>query len=655
MKNMNIFLISLFVFQFLLVLMFSILGYVWMKSNAKDHYYLELGGDPSPVQILINILIYYVAYSHLIPISLYIGMEMLKIGMGWYIKYDRGMFNNELGAATCRNSDLIEELGQVNYVFSDKTGTLTKNQMTYRQSIVGEKVLGHFNDDYYIEHSRSFSNTPELHEKIMNFYRGLALCHEASVDYVMDELGNETKEIDKYTSSSPDEVALLDAAAVVGLKFLSKTKDTRTIEDNGVVKEYDLLHVIEFTSQRKMSSVILKEISTGEIKMITKGADTFVMKKLNPEEKEQFWDESSNKLTSYQVNEDLKTFAVNALRTLMVAEKVLEQEEFDTFIEAYNENKNKENDDGMELKLFQEKKSNDEADIISTIECDLNYVGCTAIEDELQDNVADTIDTLIKSNINVWVLTGDKKETAIEIGRACKLLGKIDEKNDIHYFEFEGENTPQETAKLEEIDLKIKTTTDDEKKAELIKQKTNILKLQVYKVQEESTYDANIKYSEIRKTGNYCLIVNGENLSPIIADPEAKTSLWQEGSSGKSVICCRVSPKQKGEVVKLAKDEIRKEGFFKNLITLAIGDGANDVPMIMEANVGVGIRGKEGSQAERSADFALSEFQHLANLLLNHGRNGYRNVAYFVCYYFYKNMILVFTELIFAGLHGFSG
>lgn len=116
----------------------------------------------------------------------------------------------------------------------------------------------------------------------------------------------------------------------------------------------------------------------------------------------------------------------------------------------------------------------------------------------------------------------------------------------------------------------------------------------------------------------------------------------------RSVVCCRVSPKQKASIVKLAK-------YKKGSISLSIGDGANDVPMIMEANVGVGIRGKEGTQAVRAADYAISQFEFLKHLILIHGRLGYRRVAWVICYYFYKNVLLVFTEIYFAFYCGFSG
>lgn len=134
----------------------------------------------------------------------------------------------------------------------------------------------------------------------------------------------------------------------------------------------------------------------------------------------------------------------------------------------------------------------------------------------------------------------------------------------------------------------------------------------------------------------------------VLADLNLSQRFFNYGFKANSVICCRVSPKQKSDVVALAK----RNGPW---ITLSVGDGANDVPMIMEAHIGVGIRGKEGSQAVRSADYAIGKFKFLQKLVMVHGRWGYRRVGVFICYYFYKNVILVFCELYFAFFNGYSG
>ena len=144
------------------------------------------------------------------------------------------------------------------------------------------------------------------------------------------------------------------------------------------------------------------------------------------------------------------------------------------------------------------------------------------------------------------------------------------------------------------------------------------------------------------------LAVEGSVLARILACPELEEMFFKMSLSAKSVICCRVSPKQKADVVHM----YRKRGPW---VTLSIGDGANDVSMILEANIGVGIRGKEGTQAVRSADYSISQFRFLQNLLFVHGRNGYIRVAKMICFYFYKNIVVVFSQINFAFFNGFSG
>lgn len=115
-----------------------------------------------------------------------------------------------------------------------------------------------------------------------------------------------------------------------------------------------------------------------------------------------------------------------------------------------------------------------------------------------------------------------------------------------------------------------------------------------------------------------------------------------------SVICCRVSPKEKADVVRLVKNNLHK-------ITLAIGDGANDVNMIQEAHIGIGIYGQEGMRAVQASDYALPEFKALWKLLLVHGRLSYIRISDMILYFFYKNMILTTAQYMFLFYNGYSG
>jgi magnesium-transporting ATPase (P-type) len=169
-------------------------------------------------------------------------------------------------------------------------------------------------------------------------------------------------------------------------------------------------------------------------------------------------------------------------------------------------------------------------------------------------------------------------------------------------------------------------------------------------IQKDVEIDLEEVSRKIRKKEgkDMCIIIDGQTLDSILSDKELSTNFLHIAIAAKSVICCRVSPKQKSKVVQLAKTHGK-------WVTLSIGDGANDVPMIMEAHIGVGIQGKEGTQAVRSADFSIGQFRFLEKLLLSYGRIGYVKVSRFICYYFYKNIILVFNDIFFAFSNGFSG
>jgi magnesium-transporting ATPase (P-type) len=178
----------------------------------------------------------------------------------------------------------------------------------------------------------------------------------------------------------------------------------------------------------------------------------------------------------------------------------------------------------------------------------LNFLGATAVDDKLQDKVPEAIAKFIDSNIKVWVLTGDKQETAIEIGKSCKLI--------------------QEYMSLEEVNLSKELIHDDEQDKLLTERLENLLRS--------------------HKNKRISLVTDGATLALILKKQEFKKIFFEVCMSAASVICCRVSPKQKADVVALCKE-------YSKGITLSIGDGNNDVPMILEAHIGVGIRGKEGT------------------------------------------------------------
>ena len=277
--------------------------------------------------------------------------------------------------------------------------------------------------------------------------------------------------------------------------------------------------------------------------------------------------------------------------------KKLTDEEYESFKEKYDGIRARK-DKGREEDLLK---------LYDKMEQDLKYIGVSAIEDKLQDEVADTIATLRKASINIWMLTGDKMETAIEIARSCALF--------------------------------------DQGMTELLFSFDDMISI-------TQKLDSEIRYLELKNLFNekeqISVVVDGSTLEIIFTDGLVTSQFFELCKSSQSVVCCRVSPKQKSDIV---------EHYMKTEkgICIAVGDGANDVPMIMQSHIGIGIRGMEGTQAVRSADFAVNEFKNIKKLLLVHGRWGYKRIAWMVCYYFYKNIVLALSEIYFALFNGFSG
>lgn len=203
-----------------------------------------------------------------------------------------------------------------------------------------------------------------------------------------------------YHAASPDERALIDGAAKFGYVFVTRTPNSVEIKVFNEIKKYEILNVIEFTSTRKRMSVIVRT-PEGRIKLYCKGADTVIYERLSVNGRQY-----SDELLGH-----LKAFGTEGLRTLCCAyadiDDLMYKEWRKEFVKASAAIKHRDS-------LVEQAAEH--------IERDLNLLGATAIEDKLQDGVPDTIETLLRANIKIWVLTGDKQETAINIGYSCKLI-----------------------------------------------------------------------------------------------------------------------------------------------------------------------------------------------------------------------------------------
>lgn len=587
-KQMNHILISVFLLQIAICFIYAGIGQDWLENN-EDAEYIDLPKIDGSSFIL-KVLTYWINYSHMIPISLYVALEIIKLLLANFIKNDIQMYNSENDrAANCRASDLIEELGQVQFIFSDKTGTLTCNEMVFRKCGINSKVYGHsqkaIKEDPAIRSILADTYNPE-YPSLHTYFLMLALCNSV---FPAKHEGNLI-----YQASSPDELALVEAAKSVGFTLIERSEGKLYIEAQGAKEAWELLTEIPFNSDRKRMSVILRECKTGRIVLFTKGADSNMLGLLRP-------------YNIKKIHEDLNSFATEGLRTLVYGYKELKSSDYESWAQVWKNiqiGKNAEKD-----KLLDNHGA--------LLEIGLDYVGTSAIEDKLQNGVPETIKILLEASIRVWVLTGDKEETAIEIAKSCNLI--------------------QPNMEISEIFTESIETT-----------KSRIKELIKYFLIEKNSDFNELEKKKLQMKKSLALVINGSALAFVLENEKLKKKFFKLGFISSSCICCRVSPSQKMNVVKLAST-------YGKWISLAIGDGANDVSMIQEANIGVGIAGKEGTQAVQAADFTFCEFKCLQRLLLIHGRYAYFRISLFILYYFYKNFISVFTEFWFALFNGFSG
>ncbi|XP_039504530.1 phospholipid-transporting ATPase IA isoform X1 [Pimephales promelas] len=569
---------------------------IWKYQYGNDAWYMDLNSpDGGAANFGLNFLTFIILFNNLIPISLLVTLEVIKFVQAFFINWDTDMLYEATNTpAMARTSNLNEELGQVKYIFSDKTGTLTCNVMQFKKCTIAGVAYGHaaevedgsfaeedchstqsaeeagFNDPSLLENLQSNHPTAPV---IKDFMTMMAICHTA--------VPERTDNTITYQAASPDEGALVRAAENLGFVFTGRTPDCVIVESLGGEEKYELLHVLEFTSTRKRMSVIMR-IPSGKIRLYCKGADTVIYERLA--------DSSRYKDITLK---HLEQFATEGLRTLCFAVADISESSYQQWLEVYHRASTSLQNRALKMEESYE-----------LIEKNLQLLGATAIEDKLQDKVPETIETLMKADIKIWILTGDKQETAINIGHSCKLLTK---------------NMGM---------LVINEDTLDG-------------------TRETLSHHCGILGDALHKENDFALIIDGKTLKYALTFG-ARQYFLDLALSCKAVICCRVSPLQKSEVVEMVKKQVK-------VITLAIGDGANDVGMIQTAHVGVGISGNEGLQAANSSDYSIAQFKYLKNLLLVHGAWNYNRVAKCILYCFYKNIVLYIIEIWFAFVNGFSG
>uniref|UniRef100_A0A671VB25 Phospholipid-transporting ATPase n=1 Tax=Sparus aurata TaxID=8175 RepID=A0A671VB25_SPAAU len=593
-KSMNAYLVVYLCILISKAIVNTVMKYVWQADPNRDEpWYNERTETERQRHIVIraftDFLAFMVLFNYIIPVSMYVTVEMQKFLGSYFIMWDDEMFDEELGErAMVNTSDLNEELGQVEYVFTDKTGTLTENNMEFIECCVDGHV--------YVPHVilTVFCRPPQEHEEL--FFRALCLCHtvqvkeEETVDGIKHGI-HQGKSTSFYISSSPDEVALVEGMKRLGFTYLRlKDSHMEILNREDEIERFELLEVLTFDSVRRRMSVIVRS-SSGRLYLFCKGADSAIFPRV-----------ISGKVD--QIKARVEHNAVEGLRTLCVAYRPLSQEQYQEVCQLLN---------GAKLALQDRDKRLAEA--YDLIEKDLILLGATAVEDRLQEKAADTIESLHKAGMKVWVLTGDKMETAAATCYASKLFHR----------------------------------------------NTQILELTTKRTEEQSLHDVlfDLSRTVLRHLSGDCtdygLIIDGATLSAVLrpSHEDSNSGNYKEifleiCRNCSAVLCCRMAPLQKAQIVKLIKAS--KE----HPITLAIGDGANDVSMILEAHVGIGIMGKEGRQAARNSDYAIPKFKHLKKMLLVHGHYYYIRISELVQYFFYKNVCFIFPQFLYQFFCGFS-
>lgn len=676
----------------------------WYIGDIEDNDYIFLS--------------YVILFNNLIPLSMYVTMEGVRFVHARYIENDLEMYDEPSDTpAQVRNSNINEDLGQIQYIFSDKTGTLTRNEMIFAKCT----VAGLRYNDVEVEHcaprpgtrfndtrlmGRLNSNHSTKNE-IHNFLLLLTICNTVIPEYengiTVEGNNDDAKGVSsfsrpvKYNASSPDEQALVLAANDLGYVLSSRDGPICHTLIQGKAMTYEILNVLEFNSDRKRMSVIFRD-SEGGLYLYCKGADDVLFDLLSPNQPQG---------VAHVTRGHLQEYASQGLRTLTTAMRKLTTEQYEQWSRLYRD---------AEMSL--DNRAEKIARISAIIEVDLILLGATAIEDRLQDGVEECISSLRKAGINFWVLTGDKKETALSIGMSSHV---IDDNMDVIVLSQRDKASLR--AKLEELYVdwvddkwgsdehssvgrvlfealkqgldvgwtlfKTATVGRDQQAGNRKKRRRMPRHDEPRSNVETAPGDAQAHFDEVypmsvndnfsdvafeRGHGDktfepkgtigsmddefideeleYAMVIDGKTLALVLED-DIKYLFLAVATQCKSVICCRCSPSQKASVVKLVTEPTLM--FSPGNITLAIGDGANDVPMIQAANVGIGISGKEGRQAVLSSDYSLAQFKFLKRLLLVHGNYSYKRISKLILFSFMKNVALSLSNFYLAMQTMYSG
>ncbi|XP_016074151.1 PREDICTED: probable phospholipid-transporting ATPase IIB [Miniopterus natalensis] len=549
-----------------------------------------------------NLFRFLLLFSYIIPISLRVNLDMGKAAYGWMVMRDEN-----IPGTVVRTSTIPEELGRLVYLLTDKTGTLTQNEMVFKRLHLGtvsygtdtmDEIQSHVRSSYAQLHSQASGNTtsstpprkaqasgPKVRKSVSSRVHeavtAIALCHNVTPVYesrASTTGETEYAEVDQdfsdenrtYQASSPDEVALVQWTESVGLTLVNRDLTSMQLRTpGGQILTYCVLQMFPFTSEGKRMGIIVRDESTAEITFYMKGADAVM-----------------STIVQYNdwLEEECGNMAREGLRTLVVAKRALTEEQYQDFESRY-----------LQAKLSVHDRALKVAAVVESLEREMQLLCLTGVEDRLQADVRPTLEMLRNAGIKVWMLTGDKLETATCIAKSSHLVSRT---QDIHVFR-----------------------------------------------PVASRGEAHLELNAFRRKHDCALVISGDSLEVCLRYYEHE--LVELACQCPAVVCCRCSPTQKARIVKLLQQHTRKR-------TCAIGDGGNDVSMIQAADCGIGIEGKEGKAASLAADFSITQFKHIGRLLMVHGRSSYKRSAALGQFVMHRGLVISTMQAVFSSVCYFA-
>ena len=563
--------------------------------------------------------------------------------------------SNDISPQGVRNSHDRKNDDQNN---NGRNSTILEVKNEENESITSLNEIIKFGEGFFANEEnnphlkKSFrSINEEDFDYIHEFWKALSITNECMIKVDKGDI--------KYMGTSPDDLELVKISALQGYKLVETSINTKTVRISGKDHIYEILKVIGFSSERKRMSIIVRD--EYGIKLYTKGADCEISKRLS---KRSLESENYNIISN-----GLIEFSKRGFRSLMVACRKINEEDYNSWVN----------------RLHEDELNNEHKKIIDKlydiIENNLMLIGGTVVEDKLQEKVPETIKELRTAGIKIWVLTGDKLDTAENIGRSCNLLTKEQKLFTLKVMPGDDEKAVKENPYPEMIqffsefqefienlvkkyNLDTKYSKKNRYRSSLNNDNVesldnidnyNIEAISEFSNQEQkSSYDSNSEQSKIidfetfkylrdkKILEPFSIIIEAPILCGLFKDEEWTENFLNLAYNSNTVICCRVSPSQKSQVIQKMKN------FDQNAVTLAIGDGGNDVSMIMEANIGIGIYGEEGMSAAQASDFSIGEFQLLKRLLFFHGRINLYRISKMILYFFFKNFVFTMIQLYYS-------